>query len=415
MNILYKTLLDTFESCERKGYLKYMFAGHGIELDSPRGYELAKGVAIHKGIETIWKTGDIQKAITVARAEYTYEMRAIDKAGLDLDFLAAVEREHNNLIEAVLWLWFLARYPKLTTEYDYVAAEYRLLVPLTVDMSLLAIPDSILKAKLDGRFLNWSLKTEKAHSRMKHPAALIDTGGLTEAISAAMTVGDGDLRSIAGTAMEYLVVGSLDKDEPIIWHPALRGWRKERPAGGVDYAWKFKFANPDYDPKGPKSPKHNPKEMSMGKGWTRFEAANYINDDGQAGIEFWVRDLIARKFMPFGLDPLDDLILAPHPYVRPAAQIESFIRQKVAEHTRLEANRKALAAGTANIDEAFPQRRGTCLKFGDAYRCEFWAICWEGAGVDPMNLGFRKRDTARERDKARAEYDKLLKEKEASR
>lgn len=402
MSTTYKTRIDAFGGCERLGFLKYYLLGHGVEPEGGgKSYALAVGSCVHAGVEVLWRQGGLDVAVAVALSEYDYAVHDGLFDHSDPNLMPLIMKEQRAVIEGVLTLWSIVRLPALLNEFDFVDAEYKMVVALSKDVNLYARPDAIIKAKLDNRFMNWSLKTEKSHSYMKHPSALIDTGGLTESISAAMTVGNGDLRNIAGTMMEYIVVGEVAKDEPIIWHPCVRGWRRPSPAGGYDFAWKWKYDNPDYDPNGPKSPKTNPKERSLSAkdGWERFEAIKY-----EGGIRAWVRDLVAGKFFPLGLSPVEELILAPPPYTRTAPVVESFIRSTIAKVKRFDAARAAVDAGTMHVDEGFPMNNNHCLKYGPQYRCEMWEICHEGAGVDPFNLGYRPRQSSTEREAKKAAY-----------
>lgn len=407
MSTTYKTKIDSFASCERYGFLKYFFLGHGIEpAHGAKSFALAVGSCVHAGVESLWRGSGLDVALAIALSEYDYQVHDGLFDGTDPDWMPKIKQEHRGVIEGVLTLWEYVRLPKLLSEFKFVDAEYKMVVQLAKEegdkgeVNLYARPDAIIESLFDGRFMNWSLKTEKSHSHFKHPSALIDTGGLTESISAAMTVGGGDLKNIAGTMMEYIVVGEVAKDEPIIWHPCTRGWRRPSPAGGFDYAWKWEYENPDYDPQGPKSPK-NPKSkrLSTKDGWERFKAVEY-----PGGIRAWVRDLADGKFFPLGVDPKDELILAPPPYSRTAGKVESFIRQQIARVRRFDHNREAVNNGTMHIDEGFQQDNNHCLKYGPKYRCEMWDICHEGAGADPFNLGYRPRQSSTEREAKKIAY-----------
>jgi hypothetical protein len=417
---IYKTLLDSFDKCDRYGYLKYFYNGTGVELASARSVEMSRGSAIHSGVDCLWRGKTAHEAIATAKNLYLFESKD------SLNLLPASTREEVNeelcdSIEGAIWLWYIVRLPALLQENEYIGSEYKIITDLTDELSLLAKPDAIIKARATGRFLNWSLKTEKSHQAFsKHASALIDTGGLTECISAAMTVGDGDLRNIAGTLMEYLVVGELDKEEPIVWHPCVRGWRREKPwPTGLavenhndyvdpetlpkvyEYAWRWKFDNPSYDPDGPKSSQKNPKtkSLSAADGWSRFRARDY-----PGGIEMWVRNLLAQKFVP-KLDPLPELCYYPVPYERKGSEVESFLVQAVQTQTQVNRNLEALQDGRLSIDQAFPQRRGNCLRYGKDYRCEMWAICFEGGLADPNAFGYVQRKSSTDREIERLQWE----------
>ncbi len=390
---LSKSQIDTHEQCPRKWFLKYAYGGAGIEPDGLRSMDLSKGVAIHKGIERLFAGDSIDAALTAAFAEFDADL-AQDKVAAGVTPVGVIT-ENKMVVEACLRLWNQVRLPALRAEYDYVAGEYEMTTRLSDTLSLYARPDAVLRSKQDGRLFNWSLKTERSHNTTKHPTALIDTGGLTEAINMAMVMADGELMRVGGTLMEYVVAGRPDDDEPIIWHPGVHGWRRPTDMGGFAYAWRWKFANPDHDLNGPKGPK-NPETRSLAKkeGWERFNACDY-----PGGIAAWCDALLARKFTPQHLDPRDELFYFPPAYVRTQSALLSFVEQTIAEYSGIPTRVERVANGQASVDAAFPKRRYNCLRYGAEWRCPYWAICHEGLN-NPIGNGFRLH---RKRDEAAAE------------
>lgn len=395
--LIYKTLLDTFDQCDRKGYLRYFFLGNGVEAGA-RGSELSIGVAIHKGVEALWGGASVPDAIAQAHLDYEHDVVFPD--GTSAEIIAAVRAEQRLVIQAVVTLFSKTVLKTFLEQYEHVSSEEKIIVPLTPGLSLYARPDAVIRSKVDNRLFNFSLKTEKSHNRIKHPAALIDTGGLTESVTMAATAGGGDLKSIGGTIMCYLVVGTMDDDEIIIWNPLIHGWSRPSPTGlgGREYAWRWKFPNLDYNPAGPKSSAKNPENRSLAKkdGWERFNAADY-----PGGLDAWIEDLIAQKFVPHHMNPVDELVFVPPVYSRTLSAVSEFLEETIAEQTSVTERVEAVEAGTLSLAKAFPKRRGNCLRYGERYRCEMWGICFEGAGLDPLNQGYRKRMTSSEREAAR--------------
>src|SRR5437773_1532520 len=165
---LSKSQIDTHEQCPRKWFLKYAYGGVGIEPDGLRSFELSKGTAIHKGIERLFIGDTIAAAVAAAFAEFDADL-AQDKVAAGVASATAVT-EQKAVIEACLRLWATVRLPALLTEYEYVAGEYEMTTRLSDTLSLYARPDAVLRSRYDGRLYNWSLKTERSHSSLKHPA-----------------------------------------------------------------------------------------------------------------------------------------------------------------------------------------------------------------------------------------------------
>ncbi len=398
MNIIYKTLIDAFGKCNMYGYLKYFHEGKGVELDR-KTFELSVGSAVHVGCDALWQGKDIEDAVCLAHEEYAHDLAESDMFG-DVEATAAKEIQSYQLdvIEAILRIWAKRRLPILLKEFEFVQSETKTVVRMTDDLGMLAKPDAILKSRFDGRYVNWSLKTAKKYSLDKHPSALIDTGGLTEAIIAANAVGGNDLKKISGTAMEYLVVGEVADKENVIFHPGVIGWRKLNENNGqYEYAWRWTFENPDYDPFGPKSTYHNPKSRSLSakEGWQRFRARDY-----PGGIKAWVEDLMEGKFTPTHQDPGVELVIAPTAYHRTEMAVTRFWKTMLYKFSRIFAMRQALNEGMVSIEEAFPMENTSCLRYGKEYRCEMWQICHEG--TDPLGSGkYKRRLSSAEREAMR--------------
>lgn len=400
---IYKTLIESFDKCGRYGYLKYFFMGHGVESDR-QSPERAVGTSCHRGVEVLFLehkhgNGYIDAAVAAAHAKFDFETEGMF-VGMATDDATHLIREFKSVIEGALRLWAVVRLPKLLAEYEVIDAEVKMYTPISPELTLMAKPDGILRSRFDGRLYDFSLKTEKSHGRIKHPTAMIDIGGLTEVITVATTAGDGKISNVGGVLMEYIVVGEVSRKEPIIWHPAHRGWyRLVDPNdlnSAIEYAWKWECANPNYDPMGPVSSQKNPQNVSLKKkdGWERFEARDY-----PGGIAAWVRDLADRKFYPYHIDPAAELLHAPAMYKRTAGQVESFITQVTAEHHEINRQLELVEAGALPLDRAvaFRQRFGNCLRYGEDYRCEMWNICHEGLGTDPLSNGYRQRKSSAER------------------
>lgn len=398
---LSKSFLDDYDACGRYGYLSRFFLGRGIERTGQDHPEKSVGSAVHHGVETVFNTGSLKGGIGEAWKLYEVES-LVAFEGVPSAVADPIRQEYARLIQQVITLWYKVQYPKLLSEYDVVQVEKRGYVKLTEDLTLIAQPDAILKSKFDGRFYDHSLKTAKSYGRIKHPQALIDTQGLTETVIMAMTVAGGELVNVGGVLMEYLVVGSMDKNELIIWSPLMQGWCRPRlnaqeggdETMGMEYAWRWEFPNPGYNPDGPKSPSKNPKNTTLTNKskddpkWTRISAFDY-----PGGPEQWIDDLLACRFTPHHINPTSELIYAPGPYYRQNGQIESFLAETIAQQTVVSQQLAAMEAGQMPIDSAymFKRNRGHCVKYGEDYRCQFWNICWEGAGADPLNTGYRVR------------------------
>lgn len=390
---IHKTLIENFDFCDRYAYLKNYWNPphegdtplHGVTLPSTDPSRVV-GAAVHAGVNAIAIGASVDGGVAAAIAGYDDEVKSYEVNDVHL------LDQHRVLIDATVRIWARVQLPIIQAQFKIVEAETSIFVPLTPGLTAIARPDIVLQDLRDGRYVNYSLKTEKGHSYFKHPSALIDVGGTME--MAALAYKMGGLEKVSGTWMTYLVVGDtkgkVDEDEGlVIWHPGVRGWVAPSPAGlgPARYAWKWEYDNPSYDPHGPKDSRKNAKtkRLSAKDGWERAHSWEY-----PGGVAAWVDDMLAGKFQPFGVDAAKELVYSPEPYERGEGHLESFLVEVVTKQTQVNKSLAAVNAGE-DIDVHFPKRRSSCLRYG---RCEMWDICWRGAGRDPLSQGYVPRKSS---------------------
>lgn len=397
---IHKTLLENFDHCERFAYLKNYWNPphdgdeplHGVTQPSSDPSRVIGG-AIHAGVSAVAMGADPGGGTEMAVAAYDEEVK-------EFDVHKGLLKDHHTLIEAGVRIWAAVQLPIIKARYKIVEAEQTIFMPLTQGLTAITRPDILLQDTMDGRFVNYSLKTEKAHGYIKHPTALIDLGGTLECASIAFRMGG--LEKVAGTWMTYIVVGDtkgkVDPQEGmVVWHPGVRGWRRQA-AERDYYAWKWEYDNPEYDPLGPKDSRKNPKSRSLSAkdGWERFHATQHPQ-----GVAGWVAGLVEGEYSPTNVDPTKELVLSPEVYTRGNGHLESFLTEVVTKQTQVSNSLVAVAAGE-DIDAHFPKRRSSCMKFANSAgggRCEMWKICWEGAGRDPFAYGYVPRKSSLDKKK----------------
>lgn len=393
---IHKSMLESFDICPRYGYLHHYHSmdngGHkGI---TKSGYDPSRAVggAVHHGVNVLAMGSSVQAGVDAANESYLDDIKDVRS-----DTPQQIVDEHQMVIEAGVRIWAAVQLPIIQARYKIISTEQTIFVPLTDELTLIARPDIELMDNFDGRIVNYSLKTEKSHSYVKHPDAQIDIGGTVEMIALASKYGN--LDRIAGTWMTYVVVGGDKEDEStgttIRWHPGVRGWSAPSASGMGEprYAWKYDYDNPNYEPYGPKGPK-NPKtkRLSSKDGWIRFNGRDY-----PGGQEGWIADLLSYKFEPFGVEPIKELVISPDRYERGQGEAEEFLTEIITEQTQVSRNLEAVADGSKTLAEAFPRRRRSCMRFGR--KCEMWDICWKGAGNNLEANGFIPRRSFMDKQK----------------
>ncbi len=134
----------------RKGYLRYLFKGTG--LDSPRpSLPLIIGLTVHKGLETLLLTGDIEAAVKALTEEFSH---------VGGDSLEAYPREENlALSEALVRGWHRSSYEAFLEEYEVLQVEKEVRALLAPGLTLAARTDAVVRRRLDGNIFVWNWKT----------------------------------------------------------------------------------------------------------------------------------------------------------------------------------------------------------------------------------------------------------------
>lgn len=396
---IHKTLLESFDLCPRYGYLKnYAPIGDSHKGMVMPGYDpkRAIGSCIHKGVNTLAMGASVDGGVQASLDEYDYETKDSDKT-------PALVREHKLIVEAGVRIWAAVQLPIIQARYKVLEAEQTIFFQLTDQLVAMVRPDIVLVDNFDGRLVNYSLKTEKQHSYIKHPEAMIDIGGTLEV--AGLAAKHGGLDKVAGTWMTYVVVGDdkPDEDQEVVrWHPGVHGWASPSPSGlgPMNYAWKYEWDNPNYDARLDWHRVNNAKSKRLSKkeGWNRFNVNDY-----PGGMANWINDLLANKFQPTNVNAQAELIKSPEPYTRSDSQVQDLITEIIVGQTKVSQSLEAVANGEP-LAAHFPKRRSSCMHvFGK--RCEYWDLCWKGGLANPEAYGFEPRKSSLDRANERVIFD----------
>jgi hypothetical protein len=404
----------------REYYLTYHAMGVGLS-PAKTNSDIAIGIARHDGVDALFSGEGVDAAVQRALLRYSDDTAAGIAGFEDHYAVQAAQREHRTIIEAGLRVWAFKRLPVLLSSYDVLAVETERSCAWEVSISdaydnvtttkvvFEGRIDAELKSKADGKVYAFSLKNPREYNAKRHPDCNIDMQGKSETWLVGNTYGH---EWAGGVLMEYIMAGQEKDDKwapdkfsgdaagsavmgtKIRWTPFARGWQRPQEAGGMEYAWMFKYPNPLYNPAMEADNYRNPANKTFTKS-TRVAAWEY-----PGGVKAWVDDLLAQKFVPREVDPLvgDALMFAPAPYYRQPGAITSWLYSTVERSEMVVRALSNLSSGKKNIDQAFPMSETSCMnKYGS--RCAMWGICHEGKGDDPLNKGYKLREPHHEKEK----------------
>lgn len=403
-----RSALECNQRCPREYYLTYHALGRGLS-PARTNSDIAIGIARHEGVQKLIEGVDIEGAVNVADGAYL-EMTEAGLSGYEnVPSIIAVRTEHRSIIEAGLRVWAARRLPVIKQMYEVLAVEQERSCSWEVLDQYANIHKVIFEGRIDAELLDrqdnrvyaFSLKNPREYNAKRHPDCMIDMQGKSESWLIGNVYGH---ERAGGVLMEYIMAGQEKDDKyapdkfgddggaalggnKIRWTPLVRGWMRPQEAGGMEYAWRFKYDNPLYNPDMSAHKFQNPRARTF----TKSERA--VAWEYPGGVKKWVQDLLEQKFVPREVDPgaAEELFFAPPPYYRDAKTIASWLYATV-EATKVTVNNLTmLASGEKNIDQAFPQHETSCInKFG--LMCSMFAICHKGAGDDPLNKGYKMRE-----------------------
>lgn len=418
-----RSRIETFQRCPRKRFWEYSYKlptmlHAGLQPAKP-ALELTVGSAVHKGVELL-----LQAAMTL---DYTPPLNSIDLdtaifAGL-ADFDAAWQpwleqsdafqdssesnqllsyqlTEARALIEALIAAFYYAPtgLRLLTENYEILAVEQEIAVPLTDWLVLNSRPDAILRHRRTGQYFPWSLKTAKSWDDRTNQQAEVDNQGISESISTEWwlaekflntdTPGNVDSYHCSGVLMCYLIKGEKRADDFGIYRtnsPLIRPYFNTGAFDSTDltqYAPSNKWTcTEEHEWKGARfNYQVNGKNgCPGGKNHMRGDSWQQVNIWEQGvRVQDWVKELFEQQ-PELG----EKFVQVPAPYRREREELEDWKAETVAQETRLmtwswDNNDGDLAICEENLRQFFPKSRTSCVY---PWRCNSYNLCHKGLGA----------------------------------
>jgi hypothetical protein len=384
------------QECPRKRYWSTEVNGIGI-TPMQNSIALSKGLAIHRGIESIniaLMEGidpavgvklDIEACVKAALAEFDLkaakeELEVEEGESTTENYLY---HEQKALVEFAVRGYALTRLPYHRSTYRPISVEQEKVLQLADDLILMGRSDADLQRLDNGGYYIFNFKTSFDWNDDIEQEAKIDIQGLSELILFEALTGN----RVDGIHSEYFINGSrrLDKKDRVRKQDtfSIRPWMKKgMPGDTIQFAWKYYFED------------RFGNNHSLGKTFTRVNIWEIMP------IKEWVELLASGKVQSDQGDPMQKLFIAPTPYYRQPDDISSWITEVIAQELRVKEGMEAInncdtAEGKQELlDTYFPRYRHACYS---KYRkwCPFFSLCWgdKWMAQDPISSGLFKERT----------------------
>jgi hypothetical protein len=409
----------SYQTCPRQRFLQYHALGTGI-VPTKKSIPLTTGTAIHRGIQILLLTGDIEKAVEIALSEYTEYISKYELEDTE-DQLFTVN-EQKCLIEGLIRVYGIVQYPKLISEYEVLEVEkeigwnlvdsiheeehciiagiqikqedciYCIKDKIAINnITIMSKPDAILRDKSTNGLVVYSLKTSSSWNDTNEKQNKYDDQGISELIAVenyykykqslkACQLGN-DSIEVEAIKMDFLIKGQrtlmangdgtkIKIQNSFIVHPYLLD-------SGFMNQWSIKY--------------------TKAKGWKRVNIWEHMS------MKEWIDFLFSDLYDAItGQGDEKGVIVSPVPYNRSTEDVkawlnqnrykESLVSQQLNELKELEPNLPGYRE-TDNekyklkLDQYFWQDRHSCFQYGGF--CPYSLVCWEGERVASLSYESR--------------------------
>lgn len=423
-----RSRIEEFQRCPRKRFWSYHYKlptmlHAGLQPAKP-ALELTVGSAVHKGVEWLLllelpgpnivdcDTNALDHAIARGLEEFDAAwqpwLESADNYSNNEPQLSYQLLEARALIEGLIAAFYYAPtgLRLLTENYEILAVEQEISVPLTDWLVLNSRPDAILRHRRTGQYFPWSLKTAKKWTDQTNEQAEVDNQGISESISTEWWLNNvyvpGNIPGgasapidwqCAGVLMCYLIKGEKRQDElDQIYKTASPLIRPYFNTGAFDptdltqYAPTNKWTcTEEHEWKGARfGYQVNGKNgCPGGKNHMRGDSWQQVNIWEQGvRVQDWVRELFEQQ-PELG----EKFVQVPAPYRREREELVSWIRQ--VEYQEYELQNSTLWVNTSLaegndcqalvvLDQGFPMARTSCTY---PWRCTYYNVCHKGIGA----------------------------------
>lgn len=307
--------------CPRRFYWGYVkdgtgYTGKGVSMN------LVVGLAVHGGLETLLKMGDVEQAVVDARARYEQEAKATWPAeGLSEEKHAIhtfLVEEQGHLTEALVRGWHRVRYPAFTHQYEVVDIERERRTLLAPNVTLASRGDILVRDRVSADLILFNWKTTSATKDWDIKWTR-DVQAWTECLAEEHAKGE----KVAGCVFEGLYKGVRKDNRQCT--DLLYGYRLQK-GDGSPTQFRVEYTAP-----------------SKASPWKRFPVwgEKEFGPAPSDALRYWINwlpwDSVAQYFVTSNPVFKNDLVTSKwvEQVVRLETEVEHMLREEVTEEERL--------------------------------------------------------------------------------
>lgn len=277
---------EEFCACPRRFYYRYLYEGTGFDAKIPP-LALAIGLTVHKGMEELLTTGNVEAAVAALGKEW----ERVVAPGRGVPSLEYPLEEGAALAEGLVRGWYRSRFEAFMEEFEILMIEKEVEGLLASNVKLKGRADAVIRSKRDGRVyvLNWKTTSNPNDwtSQWEH-----DVQMWTEALL---------MEDVLGEKVPGVIVEGLSKGvyrEGMTHSPLIYGWKLDT-ARGTIYSGKYMRFTKDLP--WVKFPVWREKDVESWVNWLPMEIVSeqfvrsqpiMKNDDV---VQEWIRQVVRRE------------------------------------------------------------------------------------------------------------------------
>lgn len=392
--------------CPTKRYWSYHAGPHKLGFDSPKKYDdLAVGTAVHLGMEVAMQTWfactqagepiDIRELAMLAYdiAEHSFLTAASSGLTISGDALMAelnpeMYRElsleqaalSGTLAGAGVAVWL----PQIMADYDLLSTEQEInwLLPRSGprDIVMMSRPDAILQRKADGKIFVVSYKTTKTFQPSDFDRLRVDLQALTE-MAAVYSKG----LDVSGCLYAYFIKGprrqSSFGDEIQTYSRYTSGWlRPWVDPRSISPQFKTRYESLP-DPLTGRKTRLNKDHVQLSFTTDSGSLASF-EAMGLSHRWFFEQLLNGEYDEENGGNPLEFVIAAPDPILRPFDQMDRAVRQIARIEGKVKQTLVNIESTGCNPLLALDQNSSSCYDYQRP--CRWLGVCWEGQTIENL-------------------------------
>jgi hypothetical protein len=395
-----------FQKCPRSRFYSRHFNGDGIAR-TRKSLPLVFGSAFHAGAEGLL-SGDIEKAVADA-LDYIDNAFAASTVDLEEKETAYAIDEQRAIAEGLLRGWWAFNGERFLADFEVIEVEREGRAELAPGMVLMFRPDALVRERASGDFYIVSWKTASTFGQYTINQISTDMQSMSEVWGVQTdnnkdSAPDEQLR-IEGVLYLFAVKGQRKLDDYLGFKvqntPLAYGWKRDGPTPEeTEWAHCYGWATEEVNPKTGKNV-----QTKLGKGFRKVLVA----DAYPGGVKAWIDALAKQEITPRHVNALEAIFPQSMPVSRRDDEIESWLRQTVAQEKRIQDDVVRVQAGAvdsadeaAMLDTYFPQHTARCFDYMS--KCAFYDCCFTPAvKADPLTSSLYQIRVANHPEKGDAE------------